>query len=336
MSDNAGADTSTTEIGLADAAKLIEATLDPKPRASAPEKAQQPPEGDAQPEIEAEDGAETPEEGTEPEPEGPDEATDDADDAEEGEGDEQPQLFTVKIDGKEEQVPADELVRGYQRQSDYTRKTQALAEERKSFLEEQRQVKVEREQYAAILPQLRETLRASAPQQPDPSLLYTDPAEFQRQQFLWGQHMAREAAIADEESRIGEQTRKEREQEATKAVEEGREYLLTAVPEWKDPKRFEADKAKLRDYAVNVMGASPEEIAAITNPKVVLLLRKAMLFDGMSRTPPKPVAPRGPRTAEPASVATAPRPASEAVRAQKRLARTGSVEDAAAVIARIL
>jgi hypothetical protein len=39
--------------------------------------------------------------------------------------------FKVKVDGEELEVPLDELLAGYQRQSDYTRKTQALAEERK-------------------------------------------------------------------------------------------------------------------------------------------------------------------------------------------------------------
>jgi len=38
--------------------------------------------------------------------------------------------YTVKIDGREEQVTLDELRQGYQRQSDYTRKTQELASER--------------------------------------------------------------------------------------------------------------------------------------------------------------------------------------------------------------
>jgi len=38
--------------------------------------------------------------------------------------------FAVKIDGEEHQVTMDELQSGYQRQSDYTRKTQELARER--------------------------------------------------------------------------------------------------------------------------------------------------------------------------------------------------------------
>jgi len=38
--------------------------------------------------------------------------------------------YTVKVDGREERVSLDELQNGYQRQADYTRKTQELASER--------------------------------------------------------------------------------------------------------------------------------------------------------------------------------------------------------------
>lgn len=40
------------------------------------------------------------------------------------------QVFTVKVDGEEVEVPLDELVAGYSRQADYTKKTQVLAAER--------------------------------------------------------------------------------------------------------------------------------------------------------------------------------------------------------------
>lgn len=41
--------------------------------------------------------------------------------------------YKVKVDGEELEVPLNELLNGYMRQADYTRKTQALAQERKQF-----------------------------------------------------------------------------------------------------------------------------------------------------------------------------------------------------------
>lgn len=43
----------------------------------------------------------------------------------------QPQTFTVKVDGVDRQVTLEELQRGYMMQADYTKKTQALADERR-------------------------------------------------------------------------------------------------------------------------------------------------------------------------------------------------------------
>lgn len=45
----------------------------------------------------------------------------------------EPQKYTVKIDGVEQEVTLDELMKGYMKGSDYTRKTQALAEERRQL-----------------------------------------------------------------------------------------------------------------------------------------------------------------------------------------------------------
>ena len=41
------------------------------------------------------------------------------------------ELYAIKIDGEEQQVSLEELQAGYQRQGDYTRKTQELADERR-------------------------------------------------------------------------------------------------------------------------------------------------------------------------------------------------------------
>ena len=58
----------------------------------------------------------------------------------EEEEEQQPQLYTIKVDGEDVEVTLDELQNGYSRQRDYTRKTQELAEQRKSFEAKQKEV----------------------------------------------------------------------------------------------------------------------------------------------------------------------------------------------------
>lgn len=45
----------------------------------------------------------------------------------------QPETYIIKVDGVEQEVTLDELLHGYMRQADYSRKTQALAEERRNL-----------------------------------------------------------------------------------------------------------------------------------------------------------------------------------------------------------
>ena len=84
------------------------------------------------------------------------EATDDRD----AEGEDK-EVYTVKVDGEEIEVSLDELQQGYQRQSDYTKKTQGLSEERREIEDVRGQVSQElqylnqqRQQYQQALGQL--------------------------------------------------------------------------------------------------------------------------------------------------------------------------------------
>jgi ABC-type uncharacterized transport system ATPase subunit len=59
--------------------------------------------------------------------------------------------YTVKVDGEEFEVTLDELRNGYQRQADYTRKAQSLAEQRKAYEANLAAVNQERQQYGQVL-----------------------------------------------------------------------------------------------------------------------------------------------------------------------------------------
>ena len=69
------------------------------------------------------------------------------------EEEEQPETprYYVKVDGEEQEVTLDELRNGYQRQADYTRKSQALAEQRKAYEANLQAIQSEREQYSQAL-----------------------------------------------------------------------------------------------------------------------------------------------------------------------------------------
>ena len=87
-----------------------------------------------------------------------------------------PESVKVKVNGEEVEVTLDELARGYSRQSDYSRKTQQLAEERKAFQAEAEAIRQERAQYATLLGALQKQLEAAVQvdQPPDFDRLYEE------------------------------------------------------------------------------------------------------------------------------------------------------------------
>ena len=115
------------------------------------------------------------------------EETDSEQSEEDGDSEEeqQPQVFTVKVDGKEVEVTLDELQKGYSRTQDYTRKTQQIAEVRKQTEAELQAVRAEREQYAQLLSALEAQVQQATQPNIDWDRLYQeDPIEWVRQREL--------------------------------------------------------------------------------------------------------------------------------------------------------
>jgi len=248
-----------------------------------------------------------------------------------------PEVFTVKVDGKEVEVTLDELQKGYSRTQDYTRKTQQLAEARKAAETELQAIRAEREQYAQLLGALSEQVKAAADPQIDWDRLYQeDPIEYVRQREVMRENREKAAAIQAEQKRLADIAQQEQMQQfqAVKAKES--EALLEALPAWKDPAKAKAEKAMLVEFGQK-MGFTPQELGNIFDHRVVLALRKAALYDQMQakRQGIKPVTNNGPRPAKPGAAGRVSQ-MSESARANQRLAKTGRVQDAASAIELLL
>jgi hypothetical protein len=255
---------------------------------------------------------------------------------EESEEQEQPQTFTVKVDGKEVAVTLDELQKGYSRTQDYTRKTQQIAEVRKQVEAETQAVRAERGQYAQLLGALQAQLQASEPQVDLDRLYNEDPIEWVRQKEVLRERQEKAYAIQAEQQRLIQLSQQEQQQSMQQHLESQKDALLAALPEWKDPKKAKLEKAMLIESAKSA-GFSDEDLKSVYDHRLVLLLRKAALFDQMvsKRQGIKPVTNNGPRPAKPGAAGRVST-TSEVTRAQQRLAKTGRVDDAADAIFKLL
>ena len=267
------------------------------------------------------------------------EETDSEQSEEDGDSEEeqQPQVFTVKVDGKEVEVTLDELQKGYSRTQDYTRKTQQIAEVRKQTEAELQAVRAEREQYAQLLSALEAQVQQATQPNIDWDRLYQeDPIEWVRQRELMRENQEKNAAIQSEKKRLSELSQQEQMQQHQMLLQQEQEALMSAIPEWKDSKKAAAEKAMLVQFGQKV-GFSPDELKNVVDHRAVVLLRKAALYDQMmsKRGQIKPVTNNGPRPAKPGAAGRVSNN-TEALRAQQRLAKTGRVDDAADAIYKLL
>lgn len=178
-----------------------------------------------------------------------DDADDSDDDGEdEDDADDDQPRYKVKANGEEIEVPLDELIRGYSRQADYTRKTSELARTRQA-IELQRAQSAERLQMMArvadrLSPQDREIMAAE-----------------------WEADAVERASLAAEARR---------EYVAGQA-----ELLVQAIPEWQEePERATAEKRAIGEYALSI-GIPAEVVREIADHTVITTLRKAWLYDQM-------------------------------------------------------
>jgi hypothetical protein len=319
-------------MNMADAASAISAMLAPEQGQAELDETQ--PAEESEEDLEAA-ASEEDESGVEdaPDEETPEEQSGEEEETEEGE---QPQTFTVKVDGKEVSVTLDELQKGYSRTQDYTRKTQQIAEVRKQVEQETYAVRAEREQYAQLLGALQTQLQSSEPQIDLERLYHEDPIEWVRQKEVMRERQEKLGAIQSEQQRLYQVSQYEQQRAMEAQLASQQEALLAALPDWKDPKKAKAEKALVIESA-KAAGFTDEDLKSVYDHRLVLLLRKAALFDQMvsKRQGIKPVVNNGPRTAKPGAAGRVST-TTESVRAKQRLAKTGRIDDAASAIELLL
>ena len=319
-------------MNVADAATAISAMLAPEQGQAEVDETQQVEESEEDTETAA---SEEESSGVE---DAPDEETAE-EQSEEGEGQEeqdQTQTFTVKVDGKEVAVTLEELQNGYSRTQDYTRKTQQIAEVRKQVEQETQAVRAERQQYAQLLGALQAQLQATEPQVDMDRLYNEDPIEWVRTKEVMRERQEKALAIQAEQQRLSQLSQYEQQRAMEEQLSKEKDALLAALPEWRDPKKAQAEKALVVESA-KAAGFSEDDLKSVYDHRLVLLLRKAGLYDQMvsKRQGIKPVVNNGPRPAKPGAAGRVST-TTEAVRAKQRLAKTGRVDDAASAIELLL
>ena len=250
---------------------------------------------------------------------------------------ETPEAYTVKVDGEEFEVSLEELRDGYQRQADYTRKSQSLAEQRKAYEANLQAVQKEREEYSKALDFLSSQQNADLERFKNidwVSLKQDDPMEYMEKRLEFQDAQDKIAHVNTERARVVEQATQDTQNFLQEKLQEEAKILAEKLPEYADPSS--TLRNDIRQYTLG-LGFSPEDVDGITDHKVVLVLHKAMMADKGIKSASTKKSKSVPKVVKSGTPQTKAQKAKKGVQAKReRLAKTGHTRDAANVFLDLL
>ena len=258
----------------------------------------------------------------------------------------EPELYKVIIDGEEVEVSLDELQKGYSRQSDYTRKTQQLAQQRK-------EAEALQQDYAQRVQQLNQFAQ-QIQQQPDiPEPQWTsDPQAWERLrhedpvQFVLEKDAARDRQLARQERQqqmqyLQSEQQQLQQQQFAQHLDTQRQQLNELIPAWSDKETAKAEKAELRKWASDAYGLTEQDLSQAYDARLVKIL-----YDAWTANKTTSQAKQQLKKSPESTVKTAPKMgrnftptdegASRLKKSMQRLQKSGKNQDAVAVFDALL
>jgi hypothetical protein len=261
------------------------------------------------------------------------------------EEEEQPDVYTVRVNGEDVEVTLDELTKGYSRQSDYQRKTQEVAEQRKTVERQIQEAQAQfqktqqmEQQYAELLPKLAQQLQADNQPEPNFDEAYAaDPIEasrLERQYRVQKEERAKKLhAIQSEQQRLMQESQQGQQARYQQHLAAQAALLPDLIPAWADEAVKATEVEAMRKWAVESGRVNSDQINQISDAGPVALLRDAWKFsvgEAKVQAKRKPATSKKGKTIRPGSKAGAPNAQSAAVKsAAGKLQQTGSFRDAA-------
>tara|TARA_A100000171_G_C2126503_1_gene143858 strand:+ start:176 stop:1177 length:1002 start_codon:yes stop_codon:yes gene_type:complete len=198
------------------------------------------------------------------------------------------ELITIKVDGRDQQVTLEELKNGYSRQSDYSKKTQILADERRGLDTERNQINTEKEAVQKERDAYANKLKAyinSEKKDDDTNwdeVYNRDPIEYVRLK-----------AEADKKKEVRQQAEAELKEIETKQKEEQekkyKEYVTTQanmlsekVPEFADPVKKGNLQVNIKNY-LNEIGFSDQELSMLTDHRTFMVAIEGMKYNQLKK-----------------------------------------------------
>lgn len=224
----------------------------------------------------------------------------------------------VDIDG--EKISIEEVKLGYLRQADYTKKTQAVAEQRKAAEE---QTKSYESTLSALLTAAGADLSRFQNVNWEQAAI-ENPEQYKQAKAMFDQTQQTFNFIKSQADEHAKRIEEQQQAFMQEKAQESLNVLKSTIPNWNNDLYY-----KIGDYAQQELGVKADEFNGITDHRSITAIYKAMLFDRAKKETQKKVKTSPKKTlsgkkAEPKSLGK-----QETYRkARERLKKSGKIEDA--------
>lgn len=206
------------------------------------------------------------------------EAKDDDDETDDEADSEEPVYFSVKVDGKEEQVTLEDLKRGYSGQKYVQKGMQEVAANRKQTEEVYSALLAERQQLVEMYQQMQQGQFLSKPTPPSDDLLSDDPIGYIEQKARYDKAMEQYNQQQGKMSQIMQQSEQARERAVQAYLQQEMQSLANVIPDFGDAQKATKLKGKLLDGGQNFYGYTEEEIGSIMDHRAIRVLNDAIKY----------------------------------------------------------
>lgn len=245
-----------------------------------------------------------------------------------------PELYTVKVDGVEEEWTLDQLKRSASGQGKIQKNMQETARLRKEVEQNYAQLEAERAQIQQALQTVQNQFASQELKKPSMELLETDPIGYQVEKAKYDEQLEQRQILAQEQQRQALAQEAQTKQAMSVYVAEQAKLLTEKIPEFGKPETANKLKTDLVQ-AGQAYGFSADEIGAIVDARTVQVLHDANKWRQLQASKgsvenkvqkARPIVKSGAK-----QVGTIGR-AKKAQEASSRFKKTGSVADATLAI----
>jgi len=229
-------------------------------------------------EAEVEDEIDSEEDVTEDEEVEASDSDEDYEDQVEDASPEEPQRYSVKVDGQETEVTLEDLKQGYSGQKYVQKGMQETADMKKEVASVYEALNNERQVIAELYQTIQQGGIATPPEKPSKELFDADPIGYMQKNITYEEDMGAYNQQMAQLQQVSQQSSVASENAQKAYLQEQMQILQKEIPDFADTKKATILREKLVTTGTNHYGYTTDEISQITDARAIKVLHDAQKY----------------------------------------------------------